>query len=116
MRCINITRTLLVTSLRNFSALSHKINNDFWSVKALFPVATRLLNRRKVIIRAVSGVEYSYSTSNSSEHQLVDAAKFEKVCEETLESLSEYFEELVERAEHLKSPDVNYSVRIYKTL
>jgi hypothetical protein len=32
------------------------------------------------------------------------------VCNETLESLSEYFEEIVEEAAHLKAADVSYSV------
>ncbi|RZC38736.1 frataxin -like, mitochondrial, partial [Asbolus verrucosus] len=41
--------------------------------------------------------------------QLVDHATFEKVCEETLESLTEYFEQIVEEADNLKSGDVSYS-------
>ena len=35
---------------------------------------------------------------------------YEQVCNETLDSLSEYFEEIVEEAAHLKSADVSYSV------
>ncbi|GFG40499.1 hypothetical protein Cfor_06511 [Coptotermes formosanus] len=34
---------------------------------------------------------------------------YEQVCNETLESLSEYFEEIVEEAAHLKAADVSYS-------
>lgn len=59
---------------------------------------------------AVSRIN-SYSTSILSE-ELVDSNVFEKVCEETLESLTEFFEEIVESKETLKNGDVTYSVRI----
>lgn len=36
--------------------------------------------------------------------------KFEQVCDETLDSLSEYFEELIEGAQHLQAADVSYGV------
>lgn len=36
---------------------------------------------------------------------------FEKACNETLESLTEYFEHIVEESDNLKSADVAYSVR-----
>lgn len=51
-----------------------------------------------------------YSTGSELNSALVDQATFEKACEETLESLSEYFEELIEDCDHLKSADVAYSV------
>jgi hypothetical protein len=35
---------------------------------------------------------------------------YEQVCNETLDSLSEYFEEIIEEAAQLKSADVSYSV------
>jgi len=35
---------------------------------------------------------------------------YEQVCNETLDSLSEYFEEIIEEAPQLKSADVSYSV------
>jgi hypothetical protein len=37
-------------------------------------------------------------------------AVFEEVCGETLESLTDYFEELIENADHLRGSDVSYSV------
>jgi len=43
------------------------------------------------------------------EQELIDSVTFERVCEETLDSLSEYIEELVEQASHLQSADVGYS-------
>lgn len=48
---------------------------------------------------------YNYSTSSNAK-----SLEFEKACVETLESLNDYFEELVENSEHLKSADVSYSV------
>ncbi|XP_014219079.1 frataxin homolog, mitochondrial [Copidosoma floridanum] len=33
---------------------------------------------------------------------------FEKICNETLESLSEYFDEIIEEADHLQDADVSY--------
>lgn len=37
--------------------------------------------------------------------------QYEKVCDETLDSLTEYFEELIEAAAHLPDADVSYGVR-----
>lgn len=45
-------------------------------------------------------------TTNSHQNSL----DFEKACVETLESLADYFEDLVENTEHLKKADVSYSV------
>lgn len=43
---------------------------------------------------------------------LLDLVIYESVCSDTLEGLCEYFDDLVESTPHLKSADVNYSVRI----
>lgn len=40
----------------------------------------------------------------------IDALKFEEVCEETLESLCEFFEDVLENNLHLKGTDVTYGV------
>lgn len=55
------------------------------------------------------------TVSTKSVHLLVNkyctsSVKFEKVCDETLDSLAEYFEELVEQAQHLNAADVSYGV------
>lgn len=42
----------------------------------------------------------------------VDPAVFEEICNETLESLCDYFEEIVESAPNLKGADITYSVSI----
>lgn len=43
---------------------------------------------------------------------LLDLMTYEAICSDTLEGLCEYFDDLVESTPHLKSADVNYSVRI----
>lgn len=43
---------------------------------------------------------------------LLDLVIYEAACSDTLEGLCEYFDDLVESTPHLKSADVNYSVRI----
>lgn len=40
----------------------------------------------------------------------LNALTFIQVCDETLDSLCEYFEELVENSKHLKNSDVEFSV------
>ncbi|VEN64429.1 unnamed protein product [Callosobruchus maculatus] len=50
-----------------------------------------------------------YSTSLDAENEHLDSNLYEKVCEETLESLTEFFEELVETYDKLAAADVSYS-------
>ncbi|KPJ03396.1 Frataxin-like, mitochondrial [Papilio xuthus] len=50
------------------------------------------------------------NTSNISQTSgLVDPIVYEEICNETLESLCDYFEEIVERSPNLKGADVTYS-------
>lgn len=42
---------------------------------------------------------------------LLDIVTYETVSGDTLESLCEYFEDLVESSPHLRNADINYSVR-----
>lgn len=42
---------------------------------------------------------------------LLDLVTYEAVCTDTLESLCEYFDRLVEGAPHLKNADITFSVR-----
>lgn len=55
-------------------------------------------------------------TCASGSGDQTDSFKFEQVCEETLESLCDYFEELVETSSHLKGADVLYGVCFHKIL
>lgn len=51
------------------------------------------------------------NTSNSSQtSEIVDPIVYEEICNETLESLCDYFEEIVEQSSNLKGADVTYSV------
>ncbi|XP_012539123.1 frataxin homolog, mitochondrial [Monomorium pharaonis] len=50
---------------------------------------------------------FSTDTGHLTETKL-SFVQYEKICEETLDSLTEYFEELVEAAEHLPDADVSY--------
>lgn len=42
----------------------------------------------------------------------LSCAQYERICNETLDSLSEYFEDLIEAAAHLPDADVVYGVCI----
>ncbi|KOB74952.1 putative frataxin, mitochondrial [Operophtera brumata] len=53
--------------------------------------------------------QYSTTTSDDPQSETVDPAIFEEICNETLESLTDYFEELVDDAPNLKRADVTYS-------
>lgn len=57
-----------------------------------------------------------YCQYNTGAPLEIDGLFFEKVCEETLQSLTDFFEELVERNDKLESADISYSVRIYINL
>ncbi|XP_034942563.1 uncharacterized protein fh isoform X2 [Chelonus insularis] len=47
--------------------------------------------------------------SDLSEKEL-DFVQFERISNETLDSLTEYFDELIEKAEHLDDADVSYGI------
>lgn len=89
---------------KNSSLCSHHTANI---TNRLVPIATKLFIKnngyRDYCIRRYN--------STSVNGDFVDYNLYEKVCEETLESLTEYFEEIVEGAAHLKLADVSYGVR-----
>jgi hypothetical protein len=55
---------------------------------------------------------FSKSPEYSSDAPLMDLLKFEGLCSETLESLTDYFEEVVESDPKLSNADVAYSVSL----
>ena len=55
-------------------------------------------------------INYSSHSPDFVGTQLLDLVTFETVCADTLESLCDYFEEIVESDPKLKSPDITYSV------
>lgn len=70
------------------------------------PIATKQLSER------ISRISPNFVHLLVSEY-CTSSVKFEKVCDATLDSLAEYFEELIEQAQHLKAADVSYGVRKY---
>lgn len=50
----------------------------------------------------------SFSSDVGYSEHVLSSVQYEKICEETLDSLTEYFEELVEAATHLPDADVSY--------
>lgn len=66
-------------------------------------------------LHAIEKYNHDFFTYNCNKNYCtvtdsLDPITFEKICEETLESLSEYFEELIENSSHLNSADVSYAV------
>ena len=72
------------------------------------PLVTVLFGR---ILASVHNEKCRFTT-NVVEHEPMSLVEFEKVSDETLESLTEYFEELIETVPHLDNADVSYSVSI----
>ncbi|KAE8749630.1 hypothetical protein FOCC_FOCC003617 [Frankliniella occidentalis] len=68
----------------------------------------RLLRLEECTTTLHSGL-YLHVRHCSQTPSFPNKATFEEVCAETLESLTEYFEELVESSDHLERADVNYS-------
>lgn len=68
-----------------------------------------------VFVKKSNFFKLGYSTDYGPQQDSLDYVTFEKVCEETLESLTEYFEFVVEQADNLKTADVSYSVRDVST-
>ncbi|XP_050296239.1 frataxin homolog, mitochondrial [Anthonomus grandis grandis] len=92
-------------TLRN-AATSINPNQDFHS----FPVLFRPIDKEQETHQITVGK--NYSTTLALEDELVDSATFEKVCEETLNSLADYFEELVETESQFENADVMYGAGV----
>lgn len=96
---------------RRYASRGRECLSNLWhrtrSVKQLpvgVCVATERLSERtgRISTNFVNLLVNEYCTSS---------VKFEKVCDATLDSLAEYFEELIEQAHHLNAADVSYGVR-----
>lgn len=68
------------------------------------------LNNKIITHRNFCSTVFSKSPDYQQNEELMDLTKFEPLCAETLESLTDYFEEIVEADEKLGSSDVSYSV------
>ena len=71
----------------------------------------RCLNRSNDFRRANHPLTANFSTNYEAGYPTnleLTAVQFEKVSDETLESLTEYFDELIEQTPHLSDADVSY--------
>lgn len=93
IRCTRYTRFL---SIRSLSQLS----------PAVFRLRDGYRNNRNFSVFSKS--------PDYSEVPLMDSVTFESLSSETLESLTDYFEELVEADPKLKTADIEYSVSTHK--
>lgn len=60
-----------------------------------------------------------YSSMNPNDFiatSLIDSVTFVAVCSDTLESLVDYFEQIIDETSTLKNPDVTYGVRVERSL
>ncbi|KAG5675789.1 hypothetical protein PVAND_005663 [Polypedilum vanderplanki] len=98
---MNITRhsRVLIRNLRYLT--SCKISRTSSTILKYYK------NEEFVFVRNFSSV-FSKSPEYT-EVPLVDLATFEPICAETLETLTEYFEEIVEADEKLVNADISYS-------
>lgn len=66
-------------------------------------------------INSITYIQYTQhkllsTVVNEAAESVLDGPTYDRVCNETLLALNDYFEELVEEASHLKNADVAYSV------
>ncbi|CAG9765242.1 unnamed protein product [Ceutorhynchus assimilis] len=104
--------TTRILTIRNFKQLNSKINNT----RRISSLSS--YNFSKIQSKYVP---YPSQTPNSTpqnyystivNEDLVDSNTFEKVCEETLNSLAEYFDELVATEPKLEKADVIYGAGV----
>lgn len=93
----NILRTSRCLARRQINTLTPVIR-QYSNVRRLKYICSSPLIRR-----------FSASTDNLQEEH-IDPVVFEDICNETLESLCDYFEELIDQDSSLKGADVTYSV------
>ncbi|EGI59534.1 PREDICTED: frataxin homolog, mitochondrial [Acromyrmex echinatior] len=67
----------------------------------------RFSKRNPRTLLQLSIKNFSITTKHLTESEL-SSVQYEKVCDETLDSLTEYFEELIEAVVHLPDADVSY--------
>lgn len=100
---MNITRFTRV-AIRCSRLLSNR------SLSLLTPKVLRLLTNDR--FQSNRNFSVFSKSPDYSEVPLMDLATFESLSSETLESLTDYFEELVESDPKLKNADIEYSVRL----
>lgn len=81
-------------------------------INSITPVLLRHYPRISLKPTSLS-FDRQFASTPSSQVSDVDQAVFEEICNETLESLCEYFEEIVDSSPNLKGADVTFSVSIH---
>ncbi|XP_075971844.1 frataxin [Anticarsia gemmatalis] len=91
------------------------IRTSRWVARRQINIITQIALRRYSYVSVRNNTiitldrKFSSTTPSTTEVSEVDQAVFEDICNETLESLCDYFEEIVESAPNLKGADVTYS-------
>lgn len=80
-----------------------------WRIATISPTLVRFTEIAGLISQRRNFSVFSKSPEYS-EAPLMDLVTFESSCNDTLESLTDYFEELVETDPNLQNADIGYSV------
>ncbi|XP_012064429.1 PREDICTED: frataxin homolog, mitochondrial [Atta cephalotes] len=94
---ISIKKRTILQLNRSISYIAGYVNHN----------SIRFSKRNPRTLLQLSIKNFSTTTKYSTENEL-SSVEYEKICDETLDSLTEYFEELVETAVHLPDADVSY--------
>lgn len=104
---LSAKRRSFVVTQRSFSILNTLKSNENQLKIAEEEIVSKWINNSYQITR-------NYSSINSSESaaDTLTEIEFEKCCSETLEHLSDYFDELVESHKELEAADVVYKAKM----
>ncbi|XP_072939618.1 frataxin homolog, mitochondrial [Epargyreus clarus] len=94
----NILRTSRWLALRKINRTAPVITRQYALVKSL----------NCSLIRPYS-CRFSTASDSTQSSEHIELPVYEEICNETLESLCDYFEEIVDQTPHLKGADVVYS-------
>ncbi|XP_056635557.1 frataxin homolog, mitochondrial [Diorhabda sublineata] len=95
-----------IAMLRLFKLIRPRRLKCNYQRRLYFPNCTKLNITREHYLASKNTAYSHYSTFT---YKQIDDITFEKVCEETLEDLTDFFEELVESNEKFQSADVSFS-------
>ncbi|KAI5646576.1 frataxin-like domain-containing protein [Phthorimaea operculella] len=95
--------------LRNIIRTSRGLVRRNKLINSLTPATTTFTRLNPCVCNTVINRTFSTPSDNPQSSDHIEPAVFEEICTETLESLCEYFEELVDDDPNLKGADVTYS-------
>ncbi|XP_013184661.2 frataxin homolog, mitochondrial [Amyelois transitella] len=94
--------------LRSFLRTSRWLTRKRINIIPCTVVRSQTLSKQNELVSPVFR-NFSSSSDKVERSEVLDQAVFEEICNETLESLCDYFEELIEQAPNLKGADVTFS-------